>query len=64
MEQITGSKKFQNGIQVSWTAAGRNGEEFFSYEELIDMKINALDILNNPRLYRIDSGNHRIESSV
>jgi hypothetical protein len=64
MEQIMSSKKYQNGIQVFWIIAGKDGEDFFTYEELIDMKINVLDVLKNPHLYRIDAGNHRIESSV
>ena len=64
MEPIASSKKYQNGIQVFWNAGEKPGEDFFTYEELIDMKINALDILNNPRLYRVDTGSHRIESSV
>jgi len=64
METISGSKKYQNGIQVFWKAGEKPGEDFFTYEELIDMKINALDVLNNPGLYRVDAGGHRIESSV
>jgi hypothetical protein len=58
------SKKYQNGIQVFWTIAGKESEDFFSYGELIEMKVNVLDVLNNPHLYRIDTSNHRIESSV
>jgi len=38
--------------------------KIFSYEELIDIKINVLDVLNNPRLYQIDVSIHKIESSV
>jgi hypothetical protein len=64
MQQIMSSKKYQNGVQVFWTAGGKDGEDFFSYDELIDMKVNVLDVLNNPHLYRIDIGNHRIQSSV
>jgi len=38
--------------------------EFFPYEELVDMKTNALDLLNNPGIYQVDSEKHSIESSV
>jgi len=64
MKQITGSKKYANGIQVSWPDAGNEVSDFFSYEDLVDQKINALDLLNNPRLYRVNTVSHKIESSV
>ena len=64
MQKIASSKKYQNGIQVFWTEAGKDGEDFFRFEELIDMKINALDLLTNPGNYRVDQAKHTIESSV
>ena len=64
MEPIIVTKKYQNGVQVFWTDAGKEVSDFFPYEELIEMKINAFDLLGNPKIYRIDAKNHRIESSV
>jgi len=64
MQQITGSKKFQNGIQVFWTDKGTDLNDFFSYEDLIDQKINAFDLLNNPRIYQVNTAGHKIESLV
>ena len=64
MQQITGSKKFQNGVQVFWTDAGTDRNDFFTYEDLVDQKINALDVLNNPQIYVINVPGHKIESSV
>ena len=64
MQQITGTKKFQNGIQVFSTDEGKELSAFFPFEELIEMKINAFDLLENPKIYRIDVKNHKIESSV
>ena len=64
MQQITGSKKFQNGIQVFWTDKGMDLNDFFSYEDLIDQKINAFDLLNNPRIYQVNAASHKIESLV
>jgi hypothetical protein len=64
MEPITVTKKYQNGVEVFWTDAGKEVSDFFPYEELIEMKINAFDLLGNPKIYRIDIKNHRIESSV
>ena len=62
MQQITGSKKYQNGIQVFWTDKGTDLNDFFSYEDLIDQKINAFDLLNNPRIYQMNAASHKIES--
>ena len=64
MQQITGARKYQNGIQIFWADAGKELSDFFPFEELIEVKINAFDLLENPKLYRIDAKNHRIESSV
>lgn len=64
MQQITSSKKYQNGIQVFWSENVNKLNDFFSYDELIDQKINALDILNNPQSYVINRAAHQIESSV
>jgi uncharacterized protein YndB with AHSA1/START domain len=64
MQQITGSKKYPDGIRVFWSDAGHKTSEFFSFDDLVDQKINALDILNNPRLYRVNTTSHQIESSV
>ena len=36
MQQITGSKKYPNGVQVFWTDAGNDRNDFFSFEDLID----------------------------
>jgi hypothetical protein len=49
MEQITGSKKKETGIKVSWMEQGTEQQAFFSYHDAIDMKINAIDLLKNPR---------------
>ncbi len=64
MQQIESSKKYQNGVQVLWTEEGTEMSGFFPYEELVEMKINALDLLNKPKNYRVDGGRHVIESSV
>jgi uncharacterized protein YndB with AHSA1/START domain len=62
MQQITRSKKYQNGIQVFWTDKGTELSDFFSFDGLIDQKINALDLLNNPRIYQMNTAAHKIES--
>ena len=64
MQQITASKKYTNGIQVFWSEAGNERYDFFSYEDLVEQKINAFDLLENPRSYRMNVPGHTIESAV
>lgn len=64
MQQITSSKKYQNGIQVFWEDGGNSASDFFTYDDLVDLKINALDLLKNPGIYRMNVPAHTIESSV
>jgi uncharacterized protein YndB with AHSA1/START domain len=64
MEQITSSKKYQNGVQVFWVDDGKDMSGFFSYDDLVDQKINALDLLNNPRLYLMNAAGHQIEPAA
>jgi uncharacterized protein YndB with AHSA1/START domain len=64
MQQISSTKKYQNGIQVFWTDAGKELNDFFSFDDLVDQKVNALDLLNNPRIYWMNVIAHKIESSV
>lgn len=54
MHDIIGSKKMENGIVVFWLEGGASKYESFNYQELLDMKINALDLLDRPASYKID----------
>jgi hypothetical protein len=63
MEQISGSRKGAEGIEISWLDKGKEKQAFFSYQEIIDMKINAIDLLENPRFYLIDTKNLRIHAT-
>ncbi len=64
MQQIMKSKKSPDGILVFWTDAGNDLNDFFSFDELVEQKINALDLLNNPQIYAINVAGHKIESLV
>ena len=64
MQQITASKKYPNGIQVSWTEEGSDKNDFFSYEDLVGQKINAFDLLTNPRSYQVNAPGHKIETMI
>ncbi|MDH7593320.1 MAG: hypothetical protein QHG99_03060 [Methanomicrobiales archaeon] len=54
MEEIVASIKKEDGIQVAWQKHNQTKGTFFTYAELIDMKINALDLLENPKNYLLD----------
>ena len=62
--QIESCEKYQNDIQIFWTKEEQEFHDFFLYAELVKMKINVLDLLQNPKFYRINAKKHAIESSV
>jgi hypothetical protein len=60
MQDIVSSKKMENGIVVFWDEKGEKKNESFNYIELVDMKINALDLLERPKSYKVDKAAHKI----
>jgi len=64
VKKIIRCKKYETGIQVFIEDKGEGTSVFFSFPELIDLKINVFDLLQNPGIYRYDEDNRRIESSV
>src|SRR5512136_427327 len=64
MHHIERSQQHPGGVLVSWSDAGKEASEVYSYEDLVDQKINALDLLNNPDKYSVNPAGHKIELSV
>lgn len=67
MKQIIDAQKSFNGIQVTYLSGktdSTSGNELFSYENLIDMRINALDLLDHPDDYSFDPVGPRIVKTV
>ncbi|MBN1195265.1 MAG: hypothetical protein JXA08_07980 [Methanomicrobiaceae archaeon] len=62
MKDIVGSKKMENGIVVFWDEGSEKKFDSFNYSELIDMRINALDLLDDFTAYSVDVKNHTIIS--
>lgn len=60
MQDIFGSKKMENGIVVFWDEKGEKKSESFNYIELVDQRINALDLLDRPKSYKVDQAGHQI----
>jgi hypothetical protein len=52
-EIITGIKR-DDGIITVWQDGKEMKSSFFEYSDLIDMKINALDLLDHPKMYLLD----------
>jgi hypothetical protein len=50
----------ENGIVVFWDEKGEKKNESFNYIELVDMKINALDLLERPKSYKVDKAAHKL----
>jgi hypothetical protein len=60
MQDIVSSRKMENGIVVFWEVNGEKRSESFNYMELVDMKINALDLLERPKSYKVDKDKHTL----
>ncbi|MBP2132183.1 hypothetical protein J2128_000104 [Methanomicrobium sp. W14] len=60
MEKIIGVQKSFNGLQVSYMAGDQIISELFSYENLIEMKINVSDLVGNPSYYALDKNGPKI----
>ena len=60
MQDIVSTRKMENGIVVFYDEKDEKKYESFNYEELIDMKINALDLLDRPKSYKLDKAAHKL----
>ena len=60
MQDIVSTRKMENGIVVFWDEDGERLYESFNYSELQDMRINALDLLDRPKSYKLDSRAHTL----
>jgi hypothetical protein len=58
-EIITGIKR-DDGVQVVWYRGTEARSTLFSYNELLAMRINVLDLLERPERYLLDLESHRI----
>jgi hypothetical protein len=60
MQQILRTERRGDGVDVVWEEEGTEMTSYFTFTELIGMRVNALDILENPRNYGIDEKARRI----
>jgi hypothetical protein len=60
MQQIIGSKKMENGIVVFWLEGNNRKWDSFNFQELIDRKINAMNLLDRSSSYQVDPKAHNL----
>ncbi|HVP94540.1 MAG TPA: hypothetical protein VMS89_05135 [Methanoregulaceae archaeon] len=60
MYDITSAKKMENGVVVFYQGKEVTEYDSFNYQELIDLKINALDLIEHPNMYSVDIEVHKI----
>jgi hypothetical protein len=63
MEQIVTATKKDTGIEIQYEKESDIRSAFFTYSQLIDMKINALDLLKDPEMYIFNEKNQKIRMS-
>jgi len=64
MFDIVTTKRMPDGIVVFWLDEEGKKFEAFGFSNLIDLKINALDLLNNPQNYGIDADDKKLFQRV
>jgi len=54
MEKIMRTERCGDGVNVIWKKAGKETTSWFSFTQLIDMQVNALDLLQHPGSWGMD----------
>ena len=62
MYDIKASRKMGEGILISYEENDVTKYESYNFQDLLDMKINSLDLLDRPMSYRVDPVAHTIVS--
>jgi hypothetical protein len=61
-DPIISAKESAGGISIIWLSGNENVSGMFSYERIIDMKVNAGDLLNYPERYGVVNGREIIRT--
>jgi len=64
MFTIVTTKRMPDGVVVFWLDDEGKKFEAFGFSDLIDMKVNALDLMNNPQNYEIDADEKKLTQRV
>jgi hypothetical protein len=60
MQKIERTERCGDGVNVTWKKAGKETTTYFSFTQLIDMQVNALDILEHPGSWGMDEKTGKI----
>jgi hypothetical protein len=64
MQKILKTERCGDGVNVVWRKDGKETTGWFSFTRLIDMKVNALDLLEHPGDWGMDEQSGRIVLAV
>jgi len=54
MEKIARTERCGDGVNIFWKKGGKETTTYFSFSQLIDMQVNALDLLKHPASWGMD----------
>ena len=54
MQKILKTERCGDGVNVYWKRAGKEEKTYFSFTTLIDMQVNALNLLQHPGSWGMD----------
>jgi hypothetical protein len=60
VEKIYNSVQTDTGVSLDWMDGKRKNNEYFSFPELVEMRIKVPDLISSPELFRIDLQEHKI----
>ena len=64
MQKIARTERCGDGVNVVWKKAGKETTTYFSFTQLIDMQVNALDLLAHPGDWGMDEKTAKIKLIV
>ena len=64
MQKITRTERCGDGVNVVWKKAGKEVTSYFSFTQLIDMQVNALDLLQHPQSWGMDEKTGKVVLAV
>ena len=60
MQKILSTERCGDGVNVVWGKAGKETTSYFSFTQLIDMRVNALDLIEHPASWGMDEKSGKV----
>jgi hypothetical protein len=64
MQKIAKTERCGDGVNVFWKKAGKETTTYFSFTQLVDMQVNALDLLQHPASWGMDEKTGKVILTV